>query len=601
MAAGHDERVFAAATSAGAVALWENNPFKLRQTFSAKGEQRAVAISPGERHVAAGGDDGIARFWQIGGPSAAVEANCGGPIRALVFLENKHAAVAAGAGLTLIDLATAKVSPLPLTGQAGEITAMGASPDGKRLVVGTHEGAASILDAATGNELAKLARPEPGSIGSAQFSPDGRYVLLADWHYGGLLFDAATAKLVMQYSVPSATGAAWSPDGKYCSIFNGRSGAALLFTPDSAVPQQQIDSGFWQPTIAILPDSKSVAVATAGGELLLYPFKPLETGFPAELTGGRVELYTVAPGGFGLSQLSGPTGRGAAAAEPGMGLWDLEKHELVVRMQELAAPVMSADHQMIAGSSLGELTLLRDGKEVLKTVIMPRVRISALAFSPDGARIAAAFPGAMSGKELVKPFVRLYNTSNLQEVRAWPIEQELVTAMQFSPDGRTLITRSGRNGHIMGADGKELAPDFRICFWNVQDGSRLQVLPLGTLAIGEHFTPDSTRLLVVTGEGVIISYVVDGLKETGRIRVPGNGNAVASALSADGKWMLITADDGDARLISVDPLKFAGTVALPGPANYERPLFLKDGRPAVWTAGRGRSGGMALHIGGQPR
>ena len=65
--------------------------------------------------------------------------------------------------------------------------------------------------------------------------------------------------------------------------------------------------------------------------------------------------------------------------------------------------------------------------------------------------------------------------------------------------------------------------------------------------------------------------------------------------------MLITADEGDARLISVDPLKFAGTVALPGPANYERPLFLKDGRPAVWTAGRGRSGGMALHTGGLPR
>jgi WD40 repeat protein len=125
------------------------------------------------------------------------------------------------------------------------------SPDGRRIVTGSAEGA--VWDAVTGRPLLTLKGHE-GKEGllSVAYSPDSRRIVTTGWDRTARVWDAATGRplLVLRGHSRGVTGAAFSPDGKRIitgswdktvRVWNAATGDDLLtlqdkghgtFTPD---------------------------------------------------------------------------------------------------------------------------------------------------------------------------------------------------------------------------------------------------------------------------------------------------------------------------------------------------------------------------------
>jgi Tol biopolymer transport system component len=102
------------------------------------------------------------------------------------------------------------------------------SPDGKRIAVGYEDGTAKIWDAATGQELVKMAAANGVWIWHVTWSPDGTRVASADANGVIEVWDAATGTEVMNYQAPNTVFSLdWSPDGKYL-ISAGASARPLI-------------------------------------------------------------------------------------------------------------------------------------------------------------------------------------------------------------------------------------------------------------------------------------------------------------------------------------------------------------------------------------
>jgi uncharacterized caspase-like protein len=114
-------------------------------------------------------------------------------------------------------------------------TALGVSPDGAMLAVGTREGATVLLDVASGRERQRhVGHADP--VVAAVFSPNGRYVLTASRGGDVLLRSARAAETVSAFRFPGApiVDLQYAPDGRYFAIVQGGAPAASAKVVDVA-------------------------------------------------------------------------------------------------------------------------------------------------------------------------------------------------------------------------------------------------------------------------------------------------------------------------------------------------------------------------------
>ena len=70
---------------------------------------------------------------------------------------------------------------------------MAFSPDGRRIVSGSHDKTVKVWDTATGQETMTL-KGHAAGVSSAAFSPDGRRIVSASWDKTLKVWDAATGR-----------------------------------------------------------------------------------------------------------------------------------------------------------------------------------------------------------------------------------------------------------------------------------------------------------------------------------------------------------------------------------------------------------------------
>jgi hypothetical protein len=104
---------------------------------------------------------------------------------------------------------------LTLKGHTNYFTGVVYSPDGKRLISGSHDATVKVWDASTGQELLTLKgqKSSIGRIDSVAISSDGA-MIVAGGGGGVKIWDATTGKEMLSLTTYAVNSVAFSPDGK---------------------------------------------------------------------------------------------------------------------------------------------------------------------------------------------------------------------------------------------------------------------------------------------------------------------------------------------------------------------------------------------------
>ena len=366
------------------------------------------------------------------------------------------------------------------------------TPDGRNLALGGDAGRVRLLDLQTGRSRRFDGSHEDGRDMRMVFAPDGRTLVTSAGEGEVIVWDVAGRHIRERVTGHTArvSAHAMSPDGRtlYTAGTDARltlwdlAGERRLDRRFPAGPVMDFDGG-WPKNLAVSPDGGTVAVTQMDGSVELRDARTLAVRRSARVfdgaalatayspdgkllavtgDGSRVLLrdaHTLAPvrelrgpsDGVTISVAISPDGRRLAASAfsqededmPGhLQIWDLRTGTRVGRQREVGRGAddlaFSPDGRIVAAAAFaGDAAVFaaHDGREVatFSTVDFGQ----SVAFSPGGGLLAL---GQYDGSAV------LLSTSSWKPVggRLDDGHRARVTALEFSPDGRRLLTGSRR-------------------------------------------------------------------------------------------------------------------------------------------------------------
>ncbi|WP_437303990.1 nSTAND1 domain-containing NTPase [Sorangium sp. So ce388] len=329
-----------------------------------------------------------------------------------------------------------KGEPLVLRGHKDSIRSVAFSPDGKRIVTASNDRTARVWNADRKGEPVVLRHED--LVLSAAFSPDGKRIVTASFDGNARVWsaDGKGEPLVLRgHRGDSASSAAFSPDGK-------RIVTTFMFELNGAVWVSNAD-GTGEPSIlrgrkyAFSPDGKRIAtVSDFSGDGAVRVWNTDGTGQSLVLPGYSTPGYDVAfsPDGKRIAIVSDDnwvrvwnadgsgeplvlTGSGsqttAVAVSPDNTRIEFFPHEKRV--------AFSPDSKRIfAASRDGTVRVWNaDGTGEPLVLTGSGYQVTAVAFSPDGERIATASVEAASGKAAVSVWSDLEPLRGVHDPRLW--------------------------------------------------------------------------------------------------------------------------------------------------------------------------------------
>jgi WD40 repeat protein len=431
------------------------------------------------------------------------------------------------------------------------------SPDGQRIVTGTHDGIARLWDL-QGNQLAAF-KGHQGMVEVVQFSPDGRRIVTGDdntarlWDLQGnqlAVFGEGDGRIldvqfspkgdrifILRTNVSGRIPHLWDLQGNQLAAFNGHQGRveAVQFSPDG----KRIVTG-GQDNTAILWDLQ-------GNQLKVFKGHQAIHGY----TGGvKVNVVQFSPDSQRI--LTGGTDRTAR-------LWDLQGNQLAVfkgHESSVTAVQFSPDGKRIATGSQRIATIA--GRKMLTGNIVFRLwnlrgnllgasegdlnsfadRVFSIQFSPDGKRIAA--------------FAEHNTPTHLWHLQGNQLatlagQQGTVQTVKFSPDGKHLAT--------LGEDGT-------VRLWNHQ-GKQLGTFkrPQGEIE-QVRFSPKGDRVFTVEENGIVRVWNLGGKQLT--VLKGKWGSNWKNPISPDGKYAVTEGGGNSIQISDLAGNRIALSPQIPG-------------------------------------
>jgi len=481
------------AAGTGGVRLWDAATGRVTGSLPAPEEVRLGALDwhPDGR-IFAGGADGVVRVWRDGVLEATFGAHADA-IRGLDLSSDGTRVLTTGSEplLRLWDGASLRpLAPFLGTGQGGRSVAF--SPDGQIVaaageVAAGGEGVVRLWDVTTGQKLADLAS-DAGEVWATSWSGDGRRLAAGSgdgtirvWDVAGrrvlgrlgmdrervtaVAFSADGARLaaagsagtVRVYRVPtspgsaglaledrSVNGVAWSPAGFGLAV-GGEDGRVGVWDP--------LTGKLLSVPLAGGPAVREVAYAAAPGFLVV------RTGAPqvqvVDAVSGEVRTQVPGEGEQWTGSALSPDRRRLALGLPvGFRVVDLEsgvtRRGIFDEAASAAALAWTADGEELGVcDNRGRLLLVDPDSGAIRQELGSGAGwFSAVAFSSDGSRAAAASGSAITLFELPSGAVRATLEGHTDSVGA----------LAFSPDGgllasggwdRRVAVWSAESGHLL--------------------------------------------------------------------------------------------------------------------------------------------------------
>jgi len=293
-----------------------------------------------------------------------------------------------------------------LQSHSGGVNSIAFSPDGRLLASGGRQ-AVKIWDVASrkGNEVTTLKHPQ---VSDLAFSPDGRYLLTGT-------------------DDPTEGG----PKVRFWEVRNWTEATPLTNS-----------SGLRSLTVS--PDGKSLAITEGTGDVLLYDFATQERLATLATTPSRHRAIRAV---FALRE---PIL--ALEEAEGIALWNIERRQKVqtiadpdrrlrakVGRMHMNSPIaLSPDGSrlVVGGTSLDVFDLERSGQRLVVTNLASE--LWHLAFSPDGAKLAAADADNR---------IIIWDTAEWTRLAELRGHRSPALDVAFSPDGK-LLASAGLDGTI---------------------------------------------------------------------------------------------------------------------------------------------------------
>lgn len=411
---------------------------------------------------------------------------------------------------------------LRLAGNPG-LTCGGAfSPDGMRIVtVNLGQQPARIWDAGTGNELLRL-DVDTQLVCSVAFSPDGTRVLTGGTDGAAHVSDASSGRELFKLQGSSGTvwSAAFSPDGTRI-VTATNDGTAHIW--GAATRQEQTvltghtGGPVWQATFS--PDGN--LVATAGNDQTARIWDAA-TGDPLQVLKGHVDIVT------------------AVAFSPDEARLATAGHDTTARVWDVASGTQLL---VLRGHANGirDITFSPDGTHILTTSDDRTARIwnaslsgelavlrghtsevFSAAFSPDGTQIATASDDRT---------VRIWDAVSGKWVRTLDQHTDIVWHVAYSPDGASLASASS---------------DGTARIWDTKTWSEVLNVPHIKPVRVVTFSPDGT--LIATGSSDGHARVFDARSGRRVLDLFKSGDVRTAAFSPDGATLVTGGTDEFAHL-----------------------------------------------------
>jgi WD40 repeat protein/serine/threonine protein kinase len=501
----------------------------------------AMAASPDGRTLATAGDDKIVKLWSIRQPFIPLSVET-------AFLWPYP---------QLIEQAT-------LSGHQGGVRCIAFSPDGKTLASAGYDNVVKIWDVESTKEKATL-RGHTRAIWALAFSPDGQTLASASEDYTIRLWDVIKARDGADNSLldtlrghtDAVVALAFSPDGKTLASGGGFRDQSLRLWDVARRRERAKLKGHIRAifTVAFSPDGQTLATGSADGTIRLWdPTTGRERtvlhGHPAQVqalafshdsrflaSGGgdrlirfwdlseqREEIYSLEAAHLGKVHLQ-DAGHLVYADSGQLKMWDWAKDTTLTLpgASTNAALLVTAPGFVAAFDNVGAIRIWKNDQLIHTFTSFPGTR--SLAINSDGTQLAI---GNATGR------IRLIETTTGRLIgEAKDAHKGLVSALAFSPDGKTLAT-GGADRQIHLWDTKSLAHGPTLT------GSAYEVRVLA-------FSPDSKLLASGSLSGLVrlwdCTTGADLANHTGH-----TDTITALAFSPDGKTLASGSDDRTVKL-----------------------------------------------------
>jgi WD40 repeat protein len=532
-----------------------------------------AAFSPDGRRIASSDQDGWVKIWDATTGQLSLKFRAHQDhARCVVFSSDGHR-LATGSWDGTVKTWDARTGKNLLTIKDDTyVYSVAFSPDG-RYLAGAYskapENGVKIWDAASGEQLRMLDRGK-GGVWCVAFSPDGKRLAAA----GGLtlggvkVWDVPTGKEQRTFPLNhSVWGVTFSPDGRLLAATGGDSpeASASLKVWDTETGAERLTLRGHTGTVwclAFSPDGRRLASGSHDQTIKIWDVPTGREALTLHGHRGLVRAVVFSPDGHRLVSASADRTVRVWDATPAQGETDPGCRTLRGHAGEVKCLAFHPrDRRLLASAGTDGTVRLWEALAGNQLMLLDggTSRVLALAFSPDGKRLAW---GGQS------PTVKVWDTIRWQGVPSSPLAaRNAVQSIAFSADGR-----------LLAAAVNAMRP---LTIWEVSTGKLVRELPNRWVINGVAFSPDSRHLAAASNIGTVQVWDVTTGAPVIAAPLRHEADVTSVAYSRDGRWLASAGMDQtvrvwdtrtwETRLVLRDPTGGVLSVA-----------FSPDGRLLAW-------------------